>query len=67
MSRLLQVDLAVVEPCEGLVAGLASVGSEAGVDVPMDSPLNARLETLGTEVTEESLLLVSSHDVVVEL
>ena len=33
----------------------------------MDPPLDTRPETLGTEITEEPFLLVSSHNVIVEL
>ena len=63
----LQMDLPMVESGEGLVAGVASVRSETGVDVAMDSPLDTGLETLRTEVAEEPFLLMRPHDVVVQL
>ena len=67
VSSSLQMNLPMVKSGEGFVTGVASVGSEAGVDVAVDPPLYARLETLRAEITEEPLLFVSPHDVVVQL
>ena len=65
VTSFLQMDLSVVEPGEGEVAGLAGVGSEASVNITMDPPLDTCLETFGTNITEKSLLFVGSHDVIV--
>ena len=67
VTRFLQMNLPMVESGEGFVTGVTGVRSETGVDVSVDSPLDASLETLWTEITEEPFLFVSPHDVIVQL
>ena len=67
VSCSLQMNLPMVEPGEALVTAVAGVRSEARMNIAVDSPLDTCPETLRAEIAEEPFLLMSSHDMIVEL